>query len=180
MVFLDHYSNYPYSHLVRVTSDNETFQSKEVYKHLAVTHSISIYFYNEYHERSLDTLFKVSSKYFGKRIIYCGLVSHNQNTIVECRIKEFILGRRCTPLYIPPYYGWRLWALWPVPYHSRYCARGTIALIWGNMELQKSKTIRHRIEYLPKILAHLVLTHIWAKIHFAGSNISINQVLNKI
>ena len=98
MVFLDHYSNYPYSHLVRVTSDNETFQSKEVYKHLAVTHSISIYFYNEYHERSLDTLFKVSSKYFGKRIIYCGLVSHNQNTIVECRIKEFILGRRCTLL----------------------------------------------------------------------------------
>ena len=57
-VFVDHYYNYCYAHLTRVTSDEETLQDKESYKRLESSNGASVCAYREDNRRFTDTLFK--------------------------------------------------------------------------------------------------------------------------
>ena len=41
-LFVHHYSDYCYTHVMRGTSDEETLRAKEAYKRLAVTHGARV------------------------------------------------------------------------------------------------------------------------------------------
>ena len=92
IVSVDHFSDYCCAHLPRGTSAVETFQDEETYKLLSATNGASICAYRADSRRFIDPLLNESVQTCGQKITYCGVGSHDQNEIVECRIKESNLG----------------------------------------------------------------------------------------
>ena len=90
-VFVEQYSDYCYSHLMRGTSYEETLRAKEAYERLSATHRARVCAYRAYNGSLLDPLFKEEVQICGQKISYCGVGSHHQNAIVEFRIKELAL-----------------------------------------------------------------------------------------
>ena len=57
-VFMDHYSDYCYTHLMKGTSAEENLKEKETYERLAATHRARFFAYRADNGRFADTLFK--------------------------------------------------------------------------------------------------------------------------
>ena len=96
---MDHYHEYFYDHLLRETSDEETSQSKESYKCLVDTNRSRLCSFRADNGIFVDLLFKESVQTWGQYINYCGVGSCQQNSIVERRIKELILGSQTILLH---------------------------------------------------------------------------------
>ena len=111
--FLDHYSYYCYTHLMRETSAQDSLHAKESYKCLAVTHGTRVCAYRSHNERFSDTPFKEAIRSCGQQISFCGVRSYHQNEIVESRIKELTLFSRSLLLHAtrlcPEYISTMLW-----------------------------------------------------------------------
>ena len=86
-VFVDHYSNYCCTHLMRGTSDEETFWEKEAYEHLVSTHRARVCAYRADNRRFTDPQFEDRVQTCGQHISHCWVVSHHQSAIIESRIK---------------------------------------------------------------------------------------------
>ena len=82
---------------MRITSAEETIQAKEAYECLTATHGVRFCAYRTYNVRFTETTFKEAVQIYIHHISYCGVGSHHQNSIVDCRIKELPLGSQ-TPL----------------------------------------------------------------------------------
>ena len=65
-VFVDHYSDYFYSQLIRGVSSGETLHSKKAYDCLPVTHGTRVYAYRSYKEIFLYPLFKDTFQTYGQ------------------------------------------------------------------------------------------------------------------
>ena len=57
-IFMDQFSEYCYTHLMRGTSAEETLRSKEAYEHLKATHGASVCDYRADNGRFEETQFK--------------------------------------------------------------------------------------------------------------------------
>ena len=90
-LFVDNYSKYWYAHLMRGTSGEETHRVKGYYKRLAATHGARVCVYKAESGKFSELKFKETVQTFRKQIIYCGVVSHHKNVIVDHRIKISIL-----------------------------------------------------------------------------------------
>ena len=99
-VFLDHYSNYCYAHIMRGNSAEETLRAKEAYERLAATHWTRVCAYREYNGRFAEPQSKEASQTCGQEINYCGVGYHHQNKIIEIRIKELTVGNRTLLLHV--------------------------------------------------------------------------------
>ena len=77
---------------MRGTLYEETLHSKEAYERLLATHRERICNYRADNGRFADTMFKESLQICRQKIIYFRVGYHQQNTIVEHRIKELSLG----------------------------------------------------------------------------------------
>ena len=77
-VFVDHYYDYIYSHLMRGILAEETLQTKEVYKRLSATHRARVCTYREENGRFIDTQFKYAVQTCRQLIRYCGVGSCHQ------------------------------------------------------------------------------------------------------
>ena len=118
---------------MRGTSAEETLRAKEVYECLSATHGDMICAYRTDIRRFTETQFKEAVQYCGQLMIYCGVVFHLQNEILEHRIKELTLGS-CT-LLLRATRMWTEWVrtmLWNF-YFKAFCQR------YNNLEMEKYK-----------------------------------------
>ena len=99
-VFVDHYSNYYYAHLMRGTLAEENLRTKEFYKSLSDTHRARVCAYRANKRRFSEPLFKEAIQPCGKNISYCRVGSHHHNTIVETGIKELNLCSQIILLHV--------------------------------------------------------------------------------
>ena len=85
--------------LIRGTLAEEIIQAKEAYGCLLATHGTRVYTYRENNRIFSYPLFKKTVQTCVQKKIYCGVVYHHQNTIVELRTNELTLGRRTLILH---------------------------------------------------------------------------------
>ena len=99
-IFLDHYSNYFYSHLTRGTSSEETLWANLAYEILVATHNTRVCAYRADNVFFVDPQFKEAVQTCGQQISYCEVSSHHQNEIVERRIKKINLVSQTLLLHV--------------------------------------------------------------------------------
>ena len=73
-------------------SSEENLYTKEAYEWLLATYGNRVCTYRADIRQFTDTLFRETVQTYIHQISYCGVVSHNQNKIVDHSIKEFTLG----------------------------------------------------------------------------------------
>ena len=88
VIYVDHYSDFVYSHLIQGTTSTDTLDSKAGYEREAAAYSVKIKSYHADNLRFNDNNFKGSYIKANQQITYCGVGAHHQNAIVESKIKE--------------------------------------------------------------------------------------------
>ena len=76
-VFVGHYSDYCYSHLMRGTSAEENLQSKESHKRLISTHGYRVFSYRSDNGIFEYPLIKEAVQICRQQISYCGAGYHH-------------------------------------------------------------------------------------------------------
>ena len=85
-VYVDHHSDYTYSHLMRDFTAEATLDSKHGYERRAATYQVDVRGYHADNGRYADPLFIKDVEDCGQRIRYCGVGGHHQNGVAERRI----------------------------------------------------------------------------------------------
>ena len=93
MLFVDHYSDFLYNHLITGT----TF--KQAYERLAMAHGVKIKAYHADNLRFNDNNFKGDCIKHGQTMSYSGLGAHHQNAVAESKIKLVCYGARTILLH---------------------------------------------------------------------------------
>lgn len=128
-IFVDHYSDFTYVHLMRNTTAETTLEAKNAYEHLLLTFGHRVLAYHADNGRFAETDFVQDVKDKAQNITYCGVGSHHQNGIAERRIRS--LGEDARTMLA---HGQHLWpkvitkALWPFAYKAACRARNKFKL----------------------------------------------------
>ena len=87
MVFVDHFSDFVYNHLIHGTSSAETLGAKQAYERVAGHYGVQIKAFHADNLQFDDKAFKTSCLYVGQQLTFCAVGAHHQNGIAENRIK---------------------------------------------------------------------------------------------
>ena len=99
VLYVDHYSDFMYNHLITGTTSLATLESKLAYERVAAAHGVTIKAYHADNLRFNDNNFKGSCISAGQQLSYCGVGAHHQNAVVESKIKEVSYGGRTILLH---------------------------------------------------------------------------------
>ena len=99
VIYVDHFSSFVFSHLIKGTTSKETLESKHAYEKEAASYGVAIKSYHGDNLRFNDNNFKGDCLKSGQSISYCSVGAHHQNAIVESMIKEITYGARTVLLH---------------------------------------------------------------------------------
>ena len=99
VIYVDHYNDFVYSHLIQGTTSTDTLDSKLGYEREAAAYGAKIKSYHADNLRFNDNNFKGSCIKANQQITYCGVGAHHQNAVVESKIKELSYGARTVLLH---------------------------------------------------------------------------------
>ena len=132
-IFVDHYTDYTYVHLMKDTTAESTLESKNSYESLMKSYGHDVRKYHADNGRYAENTFVQDAKDKNQQISYCGVGSHHQNGIAERRIKS--LGEDARAMLA---HGQHLWPevvtkkLWPFAYKAACRARNKFKLDENN------------------------------------------------
>jgi hypothetical protein len=113
-VIVDHYSDHVYMYLMQNLTLEETLLTKHAYERFLSSIGVTATAYHADNGCFADQGFRDDCNLSNQVITFCGVGSHNQNGIAECKIKELTLGARTLLLHakrmLPEYI---LTILWP-------------------------------------------------------------------
>ena len=98
-VFLDHYSDFSYTHLCVSTSQDETLKAKAAYEKLAATHGVSVKHYHADNGRFAEKGFRDVVHASNQTISFCAVNAHHQNGLIENFIGQLERGGRILLLH---------------------------------------------------------------------------------
>jgi hypothetical protein len=113
-IFIDHFTDYTYVHLMRDSTAASTLEAKNAYEHLLQAFGHKVLAYHADNGRFAENLFVQDIKDKAQHITYCGVGSHHQNGIAERKIRT--LGEDARTMLA---HGIHLWpeavtkSLWP-------------------------------------------------------------------
>ena len=87
-VFVDHYSDFTYTHLQRSTSMSDTLEAKNSFEAVLRRHGIKVLHYHADNGRFADKDFLQNIVDSRQTISFCGAYAHFQNGKVEKRIRD--------------------------------------------------------------------------------------------
>ena len=87
VIFVDHFSDLIYSHLIRGTSSQDTLDAKHGYERMAKSYGVVVKSYHADNLRFNDNNFTGDCVRAGQTITFCGVGAHHQNAIVERKKK---------------------------------------------------------------------------------------------
>jgi hypothetical protein len=128
-IFVDHYTDYTYVHLMRDTTADATIEAKNSYEHLLQTFGHKVLAYHADNGRFAETEYVQDVKDKAQNITYCGVGSHHQNGIAERRIRS--LGEDARTMLA---HGQHLWpevvtkSLWAFAYKAACRSRNKFKL----------------------------------------------------
>ena len=85
-VFVDHYSDYTYVHLMRDNYCASLLEAKSAFERLCGTFQVRVSGYHGDNGRYADAAFRQDIEDNNQSLTFCGVVSHHQNGIAERRI----------------------------------------------------------------------------------------------
>ena len=92
IVFVDHFSDHIYAYPMRDFTLDETLSTKHGYEHFLAMHGIISKGYHADNGHFADKGFCDDCFNNGQVILFCGVGSHHQNGIAECRVKDLTFG----------------------------------------------------------------------------------------
>ena len=98
-VFVDHFMNFIYVHLMRSTTQDETIVAKLAYEKLAASYGVDVRAYRADNGRFAESRFREAVEDANQSITFCGVGAHHQNAIAERAIKELTLAGRTLLLH---------------------------------------------------------------------------------
>ena len=128
-IFVDHFTDFAYVHLMKDTTAEATLEAKNAYEHLLQTYSRKVLAYHADNGRFAEKVFQQDVKDKAQNITFCGVGSHHQNGIAERRIKS--LGEDARTMLA---HGQHLWpevitkSLWPFAYKAACRSRNKFNL----------------------------------------------------
>ena len=99
VIYVDHFSDYIYSHLIQGTTSSDTLKSKHGYEREAATFGVKIKLYHADNLRFNDNNFMGDCITANQKITFCGVGAHHQNAVVESKIKILTNGARTVLLH---------------------------------------------------------------------------------
>ena len=87
-IFVDHFTDYTYVHLMKDTKAENTLEAKNAYEALMLSHGHKVLAYHADNGRYAEEAFKQDAKDKAQIMSYCGVGAHSQNGIAERRIKS--------------------------------------------------------------------------------------------
>ena len=87
-IFVDHFTDYTYVHLMSDTKAENTLEAKNAYEALMFSHGHKVLAYHADNGRYAEEAFKQDAKNKAQIMSYCGVGVHSQNGIAERRIKS--------------------------------------------------------------------------------------------
>ena len=99
VIYVDHFSDYIYSHLIQGTTSSDTLKSKHGYEREAATFGVKIKSYHADNLRFNDNNFMNDCITANQKITFCGVGAHHQNAVVESKIKILTNGARTVLLH---------------------------------------------------------------------------------
>ena len=118
-IFVDHFTDYTYVHLMKDATAESTLEAKNAYEHLLHTFGHKVLAYHADNGRFAETVFMGDVKDKAQNITFCGVGSHHQNGIAERKIRT--LGEDARTMLA---HGEHLWpgvvtkSLWPFAYKA--------------------------------------------------------------
>ena len=85
-LFVDHYSDFIYNHLINGTSSLETLASKIAYERVANTYGVKIKAYHADNLRFNDNFFSDHCNSAGQKLTFYGVGAHHQNAVAESNV----------------------------------------------------------------------------------------------
>jgi len=98
-VFVDHYSDFTYVHLMSKMDAAATVEAKMAFERVAKDHGVRISHYHADNGLYDTKLFKESIRVADQTLSFCGVNAHHQNGIAERRIKDINEGSRTALLH---------------------------------------------------------------------------------
>jgi hypothetical protein len=91
-VFVDHFSDYVYVYLMRDLTLTKTLLAKHTYKRFLASLGVESKVHHADNGCFADKGFRDDCTSSNQMITFCGVGSHHQNGIAECKIKDITLG----------------------------------------------------------------------------------------
>ena len=88
VLYVDHFSDFLYNHLITSVSSLETINSKHAYESVGKAYGIDIKSYHADNLRFNDINFSGDCAKAGQTMTFCGVGAHHQNAVVESKNKE--------------------------------------------------------------------------------------------
>ena len=98
-VFVDHFSDFTYVHLMTEMNGATTVEAKQAFERLAHSHNVAIKHYHCDNGLFDTRIFKQSIEKANQTISFCGVNAHHQNGRAERRIKDITEGSRTSLLH---------------------------------------------------------------------------------
>ena len=98
-VFVDHYSDFTYVHLMTKLNAETTVEAKRAFERLAQSHGVTIRHYHSDNGLFDTKLFKESVDQSNQTLSFCGPNAHHQNGKAENRIKDITTHARTALLH---------------------------------------------------------------------------------
>ena len=99
-VFVHHFSDFIYVHLMREFTAEATVEAKNTWERLDGTHAVRIQQYRVDNGRYSDPSFLQDIKDDGKLIIFFGVGAHHQNGIAERKIRDLTENARTKLVHV--------------------------------------------------------------------------------
>ena len=113
-VFVDHFSNYAYVHLMSMLSAETTVKAKQAFEQIAHQHGLCIGHYHADNGLFNTKVFHGSIQSAGQGLSFCSVNAHHQNGKAENRIKDVTEGARMALLHATHHWPKAIHpALWP-------------------------------------------------------------------
>ena len=93
-IFVDHYSDYVYAHLMRDLTSEATLEANNAWEQLSRTHAVRIQRYRPDNGRYSDPMFLQDIKDNAQQITFCGVGAHHQNGIAEKKSRDLVENAR--------------------------------------------------------------------------------------
>ena len=98
-VFVDHFSDFTYIHLMTEMNAEETVQAKLAFERECATHGVTVKHYHADNGLFDSKDFRNSVKKAGQGLTFCGVNAHHQNGKAESKIKDVTEAARTTLIH---------------------------------------------------------------------------------
>ena len=99
VLYVDHFSDYLFNHLITGTTSEQTLSSKLAYERVAQQHDVRVKAYHADNLRFNDNNFRGECVKLGQQLTFCGVGAHHQNAIAESKVKLVCQGARTILLH---------------------------------------------------------------------------------